>query len=74
MSKTKIYEPKIVIIVMKAIQEEVVAAIRSANIDSIKLVEVVSFPGESEKNRIDGIEMTTKAIEKGIKLGIINGI
>jgi hypothetical protein len=66
------YEPKMIIIVMKAIQSNVLTAIQNSNTKPI--IEIIPFPGGSEKNRLNCIEGTANSLKKAKSLGLNNSL
>lgn len=72
-NRIKIYQPKMIAIVMKAIQKEVFSAIRKAEIETIESIEIISFPAGNETNRMNCISETEQVLKLAISRSIING-
>lgn len=72
-NRIKIYNPRMIVVVMKAIQEDVFLAIKKADIATIQNLETISFPAGSEKNRLDCIEGIERVLHQAISHSIING-
>jgi len=72
-NRIKTYKPKMIAIVMKAIQKEVFSAIKKADIKTIECIEVISFPAGSETNRVNCITETEQVLKLAISRSIING-
>ena len=64
-------KPKMLIVLMTTISEEIEEAVRLSGINTIKMIRTTVYPGLSEKHRLQCIETIKKLLKEAKDSGII---